>query len=266
MNQTTIPNLGEEWVLPDNAADTSGQDMTSRIILITGAAGGLGRAAARALSAAGATTILLDRNLKALESLYDEITAAGHEEPLLHPINFEGVGAAEYLELATAVDQQFGRLDGVLHSAATLGELSPLHQYDPDLWARALHVNINAPFMLNQVCLPLLQRSDSARLVFTSDAVGRRGRAFWGAYGISKAALENMMEILANELGAGSRVQVMTFDPGTVDTALRRRAYPTEPEGTHPSPDALAACYLRLFGAEGASLHGRRVTRPAGLG
>ncbi len=264
MMDNGITELGRELILP--AELQAGPDsLCGRVILLTGAASGLGRAASRALAEAGATTILLDRQLKALETLYDEIVAAGHPEPVLHPINLEGVGAAEYLELATAVDREFRRLDGVLHSAASLGELSPMHQYNPDLWARALHVNINAPFLLNQVCLPLLQRSDDGRLVFTSDSVGRRGKAFWGAYAASKAALENMMETLACELGSGNRVRVMTFDPGVVDTPLRRTAYPGEDNQANTRPEQLGPCYVHLFGRAGAGYHGRRVTRPPSL-
>ncbi|MCP1674786.1 NAD(P)-dependent dehydrogenase (short-subunit alcohol dehydrogenase family) [Natronocella acetinitrilica] len=259
MSNKGIEHLGAEYILPDTLQAESLQD---RVILVTGAAAGLGRAAAQALAGAGATTVLLDKSLKGLESLYDAITAAGHPEPILHPINFEGVGAAEYLELATAIDREFKRLDGVLHNAAAMGELSPIHQYDPDIWARTLHVNINAPFLLNQVCLPLMQRSENARMVFTSDAVGRRGKSFWGAYGVSKAAIENMMEILAGELGPNSRVRVMSLDPGRADTALRRRAYPAEDPGTAPDPQTLGPVYVHLFGSGGHALHGRRVTRP----
>ena len=264
MNGREIEDPGREVVLPSGLRPEPGS-LKERVILVTGAAAGLGRAAAFAMAEAGATMILLDKHLKGIESLYDEITGVGHPEPLLHPLNLEGVGSAEYLELATAVDREFGRLDGLLHNAAYLGELSPLHQYDPELWARSLHMNVNAPFLLNQACLPLMQRADDARLVLTSDAVGRRGKAFWGAYAASKAALENMMETLAGELGARSRVRVMTFDPGVVDTALRRRAYPTEPEGANPPPRALGPCYVHLFGAPGRALHGRQVTRPETL-
>ncbi|MEX0731933.1 MAG: YciK family oxidoreductase [Aquisalimonadaceae bacterium] len=258
MSAPSIPDLGQEAVVPMDYQPPAGT-LRDRVILITGAANGLGRAAAMACADAGARVILLDKALKQLERLYDELTAAGAPEPLIHPMNLEGVGPAEFLELATAVDQQFGRLDGLLHSASMLGELSPMQQYDPELWARTLHVNINAPFLLNQVCIPLLKRSKDARIVFTSDRTGRLGRAFWGAYGVANGALETMMEILALELGANSTVRINSFDPGAVNTGLRRQAYPAEDTAALSQPDDLAACYVYMLGPDSRALHGRRL-------
>lgn len=240
--------------------------LLGRVILITGAANGLGRAAAVACAGAGASVILLDKELKKLESLYDELIVSGVPEPLIHGMNLEGVGPAEYMELATAIDQQFGRLDGLLHSAAMLGGLAPLQQYDPELWARTLHVNINAPFLLNQACIPLLKRSEDARVVFTSDRTGRLGRAFWGAYGIANGALEIMMETLAAELGADGSVRANSFDPGPVKTDLRRQAYPAEDVGTLPRPEDLANYYLYLLGPDSRALHGKRLGLAADRG
>ncbi|MCC5857960.1 MAG: SDR family NAD(P)-dependent oxidoreductase [Ectothiorhodospiraceae bacterium] len=243
------------------ATPIADQQLQDRVILVTGAAQGFGRAISRACATAGATVIMLDKQLKALETLYDEIVAAGGPEPVIHPLNLEGVGPAEFLELATAIDQHFRRLDGLVHNAAFLGELSPMSQFDPEIWARVLHTNINAPFLLNQVCLPLLQRSDSARLIFISDAVGRQGKAFWGAYGASKAAAENMMETLALELGKGP-VRVMSMDPGPMATAMRRHAYPAEGPDGQPAPETVAPWVVHLLGPEGAAYHGCRTRVP----
>ncbi|MCC5810338.1 MAG: SDR family NAD(P)-dependent oxidoreductase [Ectothiorhodospiraceae bacterium] len=256
MTNQTAESVGQLTELPATPPAIADQ-LRDRVILITGVARGLGKAAAEACACAGATVILLDKELKPLEKLYDHIVAQGWPEPVIHPMNLEGVGPAEFLELATAIDQHFGKLDGLLHNAAFLGELSPMMNYDPEIWARVLHVNINAPFLLNHVCLPLMQRATDARLVFVSDAVGRRGKAFWGAYGASKAAVENMMETLSLELGRGP-VKVMSFDPGAVDTAMRRKAYPAESTDGQRQPEDLAAWFVYLMGPDSGHLHGRR--------
>lgn len=260
-NPTTAPHPGARHSLPrpDPAAVASLPRLDNRLIAITGAASGLGRAAASALAAAGATTILVDRNLKGLESLHDAIVDAGHPQPVLHAMHFEGATINDYIEFATAIDGEFHQLDGLLHCAASLGELSPLTQYDADLWGRALHVNLNAPFILNQVLLPLLDRSDAGRVVFVTDALGAQPRAFWGAYAVSKAALDAMMVMLSQELGDNARVRVLGLDPGVMDTPLRRRAFPAEAAGTHPAPEQVAPVFVSLFGPSGHDLHGQIV-------
>ncbi len=261
MNKQDQPTLAAITELP-NSLPAAGDALQDRVILVTGAAQGLGRATALACARAGATVIIVDKQLKALESLYDEIVATGAPEPVIHPMNFEGVGLAEFLELATAIDQHFRRLDGLVHNAALLGGLSPMTQYEPELWARVLHTNVNTPFLLNQVCLPLMQRSDSARLIFVSDTVGRQGKAFWGAYGASKAAVENMMETLALELGKGP-IRVLSVDPGPMATALRRKAFPAEDEHSLPTPERAADYLVHLLGPAGDSLHGRKLRIPS---
>lgn len=233
--------------------------LAGRTALVTGAAAGLGRALAEACAARGATVVLLDKDLKQLEAVYDAIETAGHPLPVLHPLNLEGVGPADYLELASALDREFGRLDVLIHNAAMLGELSPMHQYDPELWARTLHVNVNAPFLLNQALLGLLQRSDRGRILFVSDRAGRRGHAFWGAYGVSKFAQEGMMETLAAELGERSAVRTMSVDPGVMNTALRRQGYPGENSAALPRPEDVAPRLLYPLGPAGDALQGVRL-------
>lgn len=256
MNQEQTPR---EIIIPRDytpAADL----LAERVVLVTGASAGLGRALAEACAASGATVILLDKDLKKLEAVYDTIESAGHPQPALYPMNLEGVGPAEYLELASTLDREFGRLDGLVHNAAMLGELSPMHQYDPELWARTLHVNINAPFLLNQALLALLQRSSRGRILFVSDRAGRRGRAFWGAYGVSKFGQEGMMETLADELGERSPVRVMSVDPGVVNTALRRQCFPGEDAEALPQPGQVAPCLLYALGRDADRLQGARLT------
>ena len=230
-----------------------------RIILVTGAARGLGRGVAEACAAAGATVVLLDKDLQRLEAVYDAIEGAGHPQPVLHPLNLEGAGPAEYLELASALERDFGGLDGIVHNAAMLGELSPMDQYDPELWARTLHVNVNAPFLLNQATLALLRRSDRGRVLFVGDRVGREGTAFWGAYAVSKHAQEGMMTTLAAELGTTSSVRTMSIDPGVVATALRGQAYPGEDSAALAQPVDVAPRLLYPLGPAGDGLQGARL-------
>lgn len=234
------------------AADT----LAGRVVLISGAAGGVGSAVARHCAAAGAELILLDKALKKLEALADELAGTGAPEPILHGMNLEGTGPAEYLELATAIDQQFGRLDGLVHCAAMLGELSPLSQYDLELWARTLHVNLNAPFLLNQVCLPLLDRSEDSRIIHTSDRSGRQGQAYWGAFGVSYAGVECMMQTLAAELSGKGRIRVSSLDPGPVDSPMRQQAYPAEQAARLGSLNDAARAYVYLLSAAGRAHHG----------
>lgn len=239
--------------------------LKERVILVTGAGDGLGAAAARAFAAHGATVILLGRTVRKLERVYDEIEAAGFPQPAIYPLNLEGASAKDYQEMADRLAENFGRLDGLLHNAAELGVLSPVTHYSIELWYRVLQVNLNAPFVLTQACLPLLRASKDASVVFTSDRVGRRGRAYWGAYGVSKAAIEGLMEILADEFEANTSVRVNSLDPGAVRTRLRARAYPGENPAKLPTPETVMDAYLYLMGPDSAGVTGKKFTaEPAG--
>lgn len=261
----TEDNNTPEALIPQDYAPEADL-LAGRTVLVTGAAAGLGRALAEACAARGATVVLLDKDIKQLEAVYDAIETAGHPLPVLHPLNLEGAGPADYLELASALDRELGRLDVLIHNAAMLGELSPMNQYDPELWARTLHVNVNAPFLLNQALLGLLQRSDRGRILFVSDRAGRRGHAFWGAYGVSKFAQEGMMETLAAELGERSPVRTISVDPGVMNTALRRQGYPGENSATLPHPEDVAPRLLYPLGPAGDALQGVRLSLASGNG
>lgn len=226
-----------------------------RVILVTGATGGIGAAVCRSLSAAGATVILLDRELKALETLYDELVALG-PEPAIYPMNLEGAAFEHYPEMAARIGGELGRLDGILHAAAVLGRPAPVELYDIEAWYRTLQVNLNAPFMLTRACLPLLRESPDASVVFTSDRVGREGGAYWGAYATAKAGLEGLMRVLADEVEARTRIRVNTLAPGPVATALRMDAYPAEDRTHLAQPEDVAGAFVRLLGPDGASHHG----------
>lgn len=237
-----------------NAPENLLQD---RIILVTGAGAGIGRAAARAYAAQGATVILVGRTLEKLEQVYDEIEAAGHPQPAIVPLNLESATEHEYLELANTLEQEFGHLDGLLHNASLLGLRTPIESYDPAVWNQVMQVNVNAGFMLTQALIPLLNQSNDASIVFTTSSVGRRGRAFWGAYSVSKFATEGLAQVLADELENTTSIRVNCINPGATRTQMRSSAYPAENPETNPTPEDIMPLYLYLMGADSKDVNGQ---------
>jgi NAD(P)-dependent dehydrogenase (short-subunit alcohol dehydrogenase family) len=236
---STEPRIGESHPLSRDSAAPTGS-LHGRNILITGAGRGIGAASARAAAAAGATVILLDRNVSDLEAVYDDIEAAGGPQPAIYPMNLLGAQAEDYEALGERLGDAFGTLHGLVHNAAELGRPAQLDHYRSDAWFKAIHVNLNAPFLVTQQCLPLLRAAGDAVIVFVSDEAGRRGKAYLGAYGISKFALEGLMQTLAAELADTTRLRAHSFDPGPTRTALRREAYPAENEDLLATPEAVA--------------------------
>jgi NAD(P)-dependent dehydrogenase (short-subunit alcohol dehydrogenase family) len=235
--------------------------LRDRVILVTGAGDGLGRAAAVAAARHGATVILLGRTLKKLEKVYDEIMAAGAPEPLLMPLDLAEAGIAHCSQIGDSILAQFGRLDGLLHSAAYVGPLCPVELFDAGEWQKIVQVNLNAAFLLTRACLPAMRLAQDASLVFTTSDVARHGRAYWGAYAAAGAALENLAQTLASEHENDSPVRVHTFDPGAVRTRLRERAFPGEDPNALPTPESLVPAYLYLLGPAGHTAHGQALTR-----
>src|SRR6266850_660911 len=223
-------------------------ELAGRVIAITGASSGIGRAVALACARFGATVILVGRNARKLEAVHTEIEAAGGPEPTIAVLDLEKAVASDYDQLAAAVLERYGRLDGLLHNAGILGTLSPIEHYDVPTWCRVLHVNVTAAFALTQVLLPELRRSADASIVFTTSSVGRRGRAYWGAYAVSKFAVEGLSQVLAAELEGIGPVRVNALNPGRARTLMRRQAYPAEDIDTLPPPEALTGPYVALLG------------------
>jgi NAD(P)-dependent dehydrogenase (short-subunit alcohol dehydrogenase family) len=242
-------------------------ELAGRVIAITGANSGLGRALALAAAAHGAEVLLLGKNIKQLEAVHAAIEAAGGRASIA-PLDLERALARDYDAIAAAVTANYGRLDGLVHCAAQLGTLAPIEHYDVPGWVKVLHVNLTAAFALTQVLLPLLRRAPTASLVYTSCAVAQAPRAYWGAYAVSKAGLENLAGVLAEELDAEDRVRVNTLDPGIMATRLRRAAFPSEEVGARPDPAARVAPYLWLLsdascGIKGQHLQAARLLAPA---
>jgi len=232
--------------------------LEDRVVLVTGAGDGIGRAAALAYAAHAATVVLLGKTVSKLESLYDEIEAAGGPEPAIYPMHLEGASPHDYEELAHVIDVNFGQLDGILHNAAALPYLSRIKDYEAEDWVRILQVNLTAPFLMTQACLPLLERSDDASVIFTTDEAGHRGKAFWGAYGVSKFGIEGLTQTLAAEL-ENSRIRVNCIDPGPTRTSLRRRIFPGEDEATLKSPATPMPLYLWAMGPDSRGNTGKRL-------
>jgi NAD(P)-dependent dehydrogenase (short-subunit alcohol dehydrogenase family) len=229
--------------------------LQDRIILISGAGTGLGQAAAKTFAAYGATVVLLGRTESHLEETYDAIEANGNPQPAIITFDLETAESDRYYALGETLFNEFGRLDGLLHNAAQLALLSRIDDYDPETWHKVLQVNLSAPFMLTQACLPLLRRSDDASILFTSDRVGRKGKAYWGAYGVSKFGLEGLMQTLADEL-EDSNIRVNSINPGPVRSRIRALAYPGENPESMPEPDSVMSSYLYLMGPDSAGITG----------
>lgn len=232
-------------------------ELAGRVIAITGASDGIGRALAVACARHGANVILIGRNSRKLEQVHSEIEAAGWPDATIAVLDLEKALAQDYDRLAQAVMERFGRLDGLVHNAAILGMLAPIEHYDVPTFYRVMHVNVTAAFALTHVLLPVLKRSQDASIVFTSSGVGRKGRAFWGAYAASKFAIEGLAQVLAAELDNVSSVRVNVINPGATRTAMRRQAYPAENPETLPPPEAITGPYLALLGPASRGVTGQ---------
>lgn len=235
----------------------SEKKLQGRVILITGAGGGLGSAAAKACAAEGACVVLVDNAVNKLEKLHDEIVAAGHRQPAIYPLDLSKASEADFNELADIVQSQFGVLHGLLHSAAELGVPSPLADVKPGHWDTLLKINLTAAHGLTRALLPLLQAAGDSALVFTSDSSVRAGRAYWGAYGVAKIALEGMAKMWAEELESAGQVRVNVFVPGPVNSPLRRKSHPGELPQENPEAQTLGGRYVYLLGPESSGVHGQ---------
>lgn len=230
--------------------------LAGRTVLVTGAGDGIGRVASLNYAAHGATVILLGRTESKLESLYDEIETAGYPRPALVTLDLAEADEDHYTRLAEGLAEEFGKLDGLLHNASVLGERRPIESAGYDSWREVMQVNVNATFILTRHLLPLLQAAPSASVIFTSSGVGRTGRAYWGAYAVSKFATEGLMQVLASELENTSAVRANCINPGATNTRMRRAAYPAENPTENPSPEALMATYLYLMGDDSKGING----------
>ncbi len=231
--------------------------LRDRTVLITGASDGIGRALALEAARTGARVILHGRNVRKLEAVYDAIDAIdGAQRPSIAVMDLASANANAYETLANSLTDEFGHLDGVVHNAATLGERFAIEQYDAVLWQRVLHVNLTAAFALTQVCLPLLHAAPDPSIIFTTSGVGRTGRAFWGAYAVSKFGVEGLSQVLADEHRHG-KLRVNCINPGATRTAMRLAAYPAEDRDRLRLPEDVLPPYLYLLGPDSRGVTGQ---------
>ena len=224
--------------------------LENKIILVTGASDGIGRVAAKTYAAHGASVILHGRRSTALETVYDEILAAGHPEPGIAVLDLATQDISELQQLGDIILDQYGRLDGVLHNASILGDRIPIEHYDMNTWAKVMHINFTNVCYLTRILMPLLRLSPSAAAVFTSSGVGATPRAYWGAYSVSKYALEGFAKLLAEEVENTANLRVNILNPGGTRTKMRAAAYPNEDPGTLITPDQLMPLYVYLMGED----------------
>ena len=236
-----------------------GGELKDKVILVTGANRGFGLAITMDLSKAGATVIMLGRDLGSLEYAYDAVVNAGYKEPILYPLDLEGATPENYQELQDNVLEKFDKLDGLIHNAAILGVQMPIEQYDIKLWYSTLQINLSAPFMLTQFLIPALVKSEDARILFLSSSVGREARAYWGAYSVSKFGIEGFAKTLSEELEK-TNISVNTVNPGKLRTEMRRTAYPAEDSSTVPMPEEKSAAIVYLLSNLSPKMNGEQLT------
>lgn len=240
--------------------------LSGRVILVTGASGGVGSATARACMEAGAEVVLCGRDPKRLDPVYDELVAhggsipGGAPEPTLLYLDQLGATLDDYAQVAAAIDASFGRLDGLVHAAAHLGELATFTSYGPAEWAKVMQVNVNAVFLMTQALMRALHCAKDPSVVFVSDPVGRQARAYWGAYAVSKFALEGMMQVLAHELDTLGTARANSWAPGPLRTRLRADAYPGEMPESQPDPATVVDDLVFLLSGEAQGINGKALS------
>ncbi len=234
------------------------QILANKTILITGAGAGIGRQAALTYAELGATVILLGKTVAKLEAVYDDIIAKGCPEPAIVPLDLKGSTKQNYIDLAATITGQFGKLDGALLNASILGELTPFNQIHQQIWQDVMQVNVNAQFLLAQALIPSLLKADNASLVFTSSGVGNKGKAYWGAYSVSKFATEGLMQVIADEY-ENSTLRTNAINPGATNTNMRSSAYPAENKAEIASPEDIMPLYVYLMADDSKAVNGQRL-------
>ena len=219
---------------------------SNKIILVTGASKGIGKEAAITFAKHGATVILLARDIRALEHVYDRIIELNAPEPAIFPLDLSAAGPEQFMQLQEAITEEFGRLDGILHNASMVGDLTPLEYYNPRNWQEIIQVNLNAPYLLTQFCLPLLKKSASASILFTTSHFPENCKAYWGAYGVAKHGIIGLMQTLAAEL-SNKPISINAINPGPVRSPLRAKTYPAEDKGALRTPKEIMPAYLHMM-------------------
>ena len=233
----------------------SSDELSGKVILITGAGDGIGKTAAITYAGLGAEIILLGKTVKKLENVYDEIVNAGYKEPSIIPLDMKGATVQNYKDMAATIEQEYGKLDGLLNNASMLNSLNPIEHIYEDAFDKVMKVNFKATFFLTQALLPVLKKSPAASIVFTSSGVGRKGRAFWGEYAFSKFATEGLMQTMADEFGHTS-IRTNCINPGATKTKMRAKAYPAEDTSKLKTTEQLMPSYVYLMSDTSKKVNG----------
>ncbi len=234
--------------------------LKDRVILVTGAGQGIGKTVALSYAKHGATVLLLGRNQKRLDAVYDEIVNAGYAEPMALKLDLAQTSDEEFKAMAEAVFAQLGRLDGILHNAARFEGLVPIASQTLDQWLGTLRVNLAAPVALTRACLPLLTRASDSAVVFTSETHGHVPTAYWGAFAVSKAGIESMVKIWSEELTPHPQLRMNVIVPGPVRSPQRLMSHPAENREQLPTMESLMPLYLYLMGPESRDENGKVFT------
>jgi len=245
-------NISTDYKITEN-------ELKDKVVLVTGANRGFGRAMTLDLAKAGVTVVMLGRDLGSLETVYDEVVDLGYQEPVLYPFDLEGATPEHYEQLQANLLENFSQLDGLIHNAGIIGTMMPIEQYDIKLWYSTMQINVNAPFMLTQFLIPVLNKSTDARVLFLSSSVGRDARAYWGAYGVSKFAIEGLSKTLSEELEK-TNIRVNSLDPKRMRTKMRQIAYPAENADKNPLPESLSPAIVYLMSEATKGLNGEQLT------
>jgi NAD(P)-dependent dehydrogenase (short-subunit alcohol dehydrogenase family) len=235
----------------------AGDILKDRIVLVTGASDGIGKALALHIAGLGAQVLLHGRNTNKLEEVYDQITELKDApRPSIAVLDLATADSDAYASLVNSIEQEFGRLDGLVHNAGILGQRLSIEQYDVADWQRVMHVNLTVPFVLTQALMPLLRASVDPSIIFTSSGVGRIGKAFWGAYSVSKFGTESLSQILADE-NRHTPLRVNCINPGPIRTKMRLAAYPAEDRDALKRPEDIMATYVYLLGPDSQGVTGQ---------
>ncbi|WP_206485450.1 YciK family oxidoreductase [Thalassotalea sp. G2M2-11] len=230
--------------------------LADKTILVTGAGDGIGRQAALTYAQLGATVILLGKTVAKLEKTYDEIVANNGPEPAIIPLDLKGATKQNYIDMSATIAEQFGQLDGALFNASILGELTPYTHINEQIWQDVMQVNVTAQHLMAQALIPTLLLAPNASLVFTTSTVGSEGRAFWGAYSVSKFATEGLMQVIADEYDK-STLRVNAINPGATASPMRAQAYPAENQATLPTTEQIMPLYVYLMSDDSKAVTGQ---------
>ncbi len=233
--------------------------LEEKIILVTGAGDGIGKSAAISYASRGATVILLGKTKAKLEKVYDEIEESNHPTPLISLMDFSKADGNDYQELVDNLIKDYKQLDGLLLNAAILGDRSPIEQYDVAKWVETIHINLTSQFILIKTLLPALKNSNNASVLFTSSGVGKVGKAFWGAYAVSKFGVEGLCQVLSDEHSNDKSIRFNCINPGAVQTNMRKEAYPLENPNDLLHPDEIMDKYLWLMSDESKDIDGQSI-------